>query len=326
MDTLTRQLDAEVEHLRLLTFSKSTKHCYATHLNVYTRFCNMIGCNPVPLSTVNLCRYIAFLGRTKKYSSVTQYLNIVRILHLEHGLKNPLSDNFISSCVLKGLKRKIGNAKLQKRPFTPAMLFHIKSKLNFSNLFDVCFWAACLTCFFGLLRISNICSDKSSTAMHCIKRQDITFTKQGSVINIRSSKTIQFGDRIFQVALPFMRSNPLCPTSALIRFVSMAGAPRESQELFAYQLEGCFTKLTQVNFRARLKQCLPCTVNASEYNSHSLRRGGCSFLLSCGVPLEAIKAIGDWKSLAVFDYLQPGLGFKFQAASTALERTSISDE
>ena len=142
------------------------------------------------------------------------------------------------------------------------------------------------------------------------------------MINIHSSKTIQFADRIFQVALPFMRSNPLCPTSALINFIGKAGTPLTAQELFSYQLNGMFTILSQVNFRTRLKQCLPSDIKSSEYNSHSLRRGGCSYLLSCGVPLEAINAIGDWKSLAVFDYLQPELGYKFRAVSGALEKAN----
>ena len=119
--------------------------------------------------------------------------------------------------------------------------------------------------------------------------------------------------------MPLMRSNALCPTSALINFISQAGCPSPEDQLFSYQLNGRGTRLNQVTFRARLKQCLPPDINSREYNSHSLRRGGCSYLLSCGVPLEAIKAIGDWKSLAVFDYMQQDLGFKFQTVSSALE-------
>ena len=304
-------------HLQTLTFAESTKRCYATHLRVYKRFCNITGCEPAPLSNVNLCRYIAFLGRTKKYSTVTQYLNIVRILHLELGFQNPLSDNFQSSNTLKGLKRKLGNLKIQKRPITPTQLLHIKSMLNFANLFDLCFWAACLACFFGLLRISNVCS-----GAHCITRRDFSVTKDGIVINITSSKTIQYADRIFQVVLPFMRSNPLCPTSAMIKFIGNAGPSLQTHELFSYRWQGNLTCLTQVNFRAKFKQCLPPDADSKLYNSHSLRRGGCSFLLSCGVPLEVIKAIGDWKSLAVFDYLHPDLGFKFRTLSGVLENAT----
>ena len=307
-----------------MTFAESTKKCYATHLRVYTRFCNLIGCAPTPLSTVNLCRYIAFLGRTKKYNTVSQYLNIVRILHLEHGLKNPLADNFISNCVLKGLKRKLGDFRRQKKPITIALLFHIKSKLDFANLFDICFWAGVLTCFFGLLRISNICLGVGAKNSHCLRRKDFKVTSKGCVLNVHSSKTIQYSDRVFQVALPFMRDSPLCPTTALVNFISRAGTLAETRELFSYSINGSATRLTQVSFRARLKQCLPSSLGGDDYNTHSLRRGGCSYLLSCGVPLEAIKAIGDWKSLAVFDYLQPDLDFKFRTASSALTKASVS--
>jgi len=324
MDTLAAQLDTEVEQLRSLTFSESTKKCYATHLRTYNRFCNLIGCSPTPLSQVNLCRFIAFLGRTRKYNTVTQYLNIVRILHLEKGLENPLTGNFTSACVLKGLKRKVGDSKRRKKPITPTLLLQIKGKLDFSNIFDVCFWAACLTCFFGLLRISNVCYGGSTSNKHCIKRSDITFSQDGCIINIKSSKTIQYADRIFQVALPFMRDNPLCPTSTLISFISKAGgAALESNDLFSYQWNGISTRLCQVRLRARLKQRLS-LAEETDYNSHSFRRGGCSFLLSSGVSLTAIKAIGDWKSMAVFDYLQPDLKtFQIFSSRSRLEECKL---
>ena len=46
-------------------------------------------------------------------------------------------------------------------------------------------------------------------------------------------------------------------------------------------------------------------LDAKEYGTHSLRRGGATFLMLCGVPLHTIKAIGDWHSDCVTRYLKP---------------------
>ena len=69
------QLDTEVNQWKSLSFAESTKRTYKTHRDSYFRFCNMIKCDPIPISTDNLCRFAAFLGRSKAYTSVGQYIN-----------------------------------------------------------------------------------------------------------------------------------------------------------------------------------------------------------------------------------------------------------
>ena len=41
-----------------------------------------------------------------------------------------------------------------------------------------------------------------------------------------------------------------------------------------------------------------------DYSSHSLRRGGTSYLRSVGATIEELKTRGDWKSDAVMIYIQ----------------------
>ena len=45
-------------------------------------------------------------------------------------------------------------------------------------------------------------------------------------------------------------------------------------------------------------------VNVPNLGSHSLRRGGATWLSSIGVPLEAIKDRGDWRSSCVEKYVR----------------------
>ena len=79
----------------------------------------------------------------------------MRLLHLEHGLKNPLEDNWYVSSILKGVKRVKGDNQSQKLPITLDILGKIFLTLNLLSSFDRAFWAACLVGFFSFFRKSN---------------------------------------------------------------------------------------------------------------------------------------------------------------------------
>ena len=97
-------------------YSPNTTRAYSTHRRSYLAFCSVLGIPPVPADPVGLCLYVAVLARTLKYTSIKQYMNIVRILHLEWGLPNPLANNYQLSCVLLGIRRHIGDRPHRKTP------------------------------------------------------------------------------------------------------------------------------------------------------------------------------------------------------------------
>ena len=83
-------LDARVKVLRAGSFAESTKRTYSTYLTCYLKFCGKFGVNPVPLSTSDLGRYIAYLSLKLKFNSITNYLTVIKLLHMEAGLTNPV--------------------------------------------------------------------------------------------------------------------------------------------------------------------------------------------------------------------------------------------
>ena len=54
---------------------------------------------------------------------------------------------------------------------------------------------------------------------------------------------------------------------------------------------------------------------ASDYASHSFRRGGASFAFQTGIPLELIKILGDWLLGAVLLYLTVPLTITLQSVN-----------
>ena len=266
-----------------------------------------MGCTPVPATTDILCKYAAMLARSLKYNSVKQYMNIIRILHLEWDLPNPLLDNFRLRCVMQGIRRDVGDFVCRKLPMTPCLLRQVLSQLDLSRPLDILVWAACLVLFYAMLRRSNLLPISSTAVCDSsrhLRRGDITFHPWGISLRINWSKTIQFKQRILTVPLPRFPGSVLCPVSALFQAMRLSvGAPLDSAVLTMPRSQG-FTPLTSHMFTARLHDCLRSTVtDPTLYNTHSFRRGGASWAYKCGVNVETIRQIGDWRSDCFRDYL-----------------------
>ena len=116
---------------------------------------------PVSANEKNVVMYAAYLARRLRPTSVRQYLNIVRAMHLEAGLSNPLKDSWFISSTLKGIDRAKGTAVNRKSPITPDILLRIKKELKMSDRNDIVFLAACLFMFFSLFRKAKLFQNKS---------------------------------------------------------------------------------------------------------------------------------------------------------------------
>ena len=315
MESLIQGLDTEVAAWSSRSLAPSTKVCYRSHARAYLLFCKDIGCTAVPITVSNLCRYAAFLGREHCYSTVRQYLNVVRILHMENGHKDPLVDNFKLHCVLLGIKRTKGNVVSFKLPLSPQDLLDMHNRMNLQSVPDLQIWCAFVTAFFGVLRISavSVTSVTRWDVENTVRRQDLRITPNGCSMELRHSKTNQFKEHRQTVVLPLIPDHPLCPTTSLVRFISVSGNVPGEYPLLTYQCAHEFMPLTQDVVRRRMQSLLASMgLESARYGTHSLRRGAATWLMVCGVPLHVIKTLGDWKSDCVFQYIKPDVLHKFK--------------
>ena len=287
------------------TFAASTQASYQTHLRAYLRFCIFYSVNPVPISQFELLAYIAFLARSLKPTSITNYLNIIRLLHLDAGYENPLLNNFAVQNLKKGIARQLGSPPEQKLPITSQILLNIKHRLDFMAAGDVCFWAALVVGFFGFLRKSTllpISNPKPGDA--CIRRCDLDMPDNHTVVlYIKKTKTIQCNERV--LIMPYVASpgNPLCPVRAIIDLLTVA--PIDPQlPLFSYEDSEGVKSWTHSSFVKKLKDLLKdMGLDPTKYSGHSLRRGGATLGFQLGLSLPQVKNRGDWKSSAVENYI-----------------------
>ena len=123
----------------------------------------------------------------------------------------------------------------------------------------------------------------------------------GCKITVQSSKTIQFGERSFDMPVSFC-DPPLCVTSLLQRLIK-DGSKLSSDFLFTWPNA---PDAPPVNYNMALDQ-LKCWVAAAgikkDVGFHSLCRGAASFMHSLDIELISIQKAGDWSSLCVLKYL-----------------------
>lgn len=297
-------LQREVEFYRAQCWAPSTRRAYGVHRRTYLAFCNSIGMPPVPATTNLLCMYAAFLARKLCFKSIKQYLNIVRILHLEWDLPSPLVDNFHLHSTLQGIKRHKGDATRRKAPMTPQMLLVLQSRLDLSKAEDAAIWAAALVMFFSLLRRSNVLpsSPSSFDTLKHLRQRDLTFTTQGLVLKVRWSKTIQFRDRELNIPLCRLRHHPLCPTTAMFLALSFTPAAPPDGPALVLPSGSSYRPLTAGRFVEVVQHKLRQAGITQDIGGHSFRRGGATWAYNSGVAIDTIRQLGDWRSNAYTAY------------------------
>ena len=139
-----------------------------------------------------------------------------------------------------------------------------------------------------------------------------------SCYHIRWSKTIQFRERVVDIPLPRIPGSLLFPTSALYRAFSFtAPVSSRDQQAFhwvdqSFHTGECHIMMQQHKLRHHLSTL---GLDPKNYAGHSFRRGGASFAYLSGVPIEMIKALGDWRSDTVLFYLTMPLSVRLHSAN-----------
>ena len=311
------QLVLEAKEFKRNSYALSTQKTYRSQLRRYLQFCLDFECSPMPASQGTLICYTAFLARSISASSIPNYLNVVRLLHLESGLPNPLEGNFELSMLKRGIKRVKGVPPCQKEPSTISILRRMYGYLDLTKPSDLSFWSVALIAFFGFLRKSSVLPEsKNFDAKKTLLRSDVSKLCLSSfVLQCRHSKVVQFGQKVLSLPYVACADLSLCPVRALLAHfgASPLGARRP---LFNYLCLGWECAMTQADFVSRLKFLLcKAGVKAEDFSAHSFRRGGASYAFSIGTSPLQIKLRGDWASNAYERYIFISSGATLAVAS-----------
>jgi integrase len=228
---------------------------------------------------------------------------------------NPVSDPLVTA--VKAVVRRNTKPPKQKKPVEVWMLHAIVKHQTASVLQQLSkLFVACrdililMLMMFGFLR--------ESEAMK-LGAKDVWVEKVGEeevlFIYIEQSKNDQL--RVgHTVVIPRLADKELCS----VGWFELYNPRRMPQAAKFFHQEDSGNALSVKHPNFKLKACLQAIgVNPAEFGSHSLRRGGATAAVRAGVALRVVKRFGNWKSDAVYCYVEDSLAEKLEIGR-AIER------
>ena len=277
----------------------------------------------LPASVDSLICFLEFMARSSGHGHLKHLLCSVRFLHLALGLDFP-EDNFQLDMTMQGLKRRLARVPFQVLPITPQILRDMYSHLDMSKIQDLALWCAFLVSFYGLLRKSNAVPvstkyDKSKILV----RRNITVDISSDMVYVYMgfSKTNQFGARDLVIPIPGNRDPAMDPVHHLHTLYTRVHVHRDAP---AFSI-GPNSFINYSIFTSKLKSLLTKSgYNASLYSGHSFRRGGATFLHSCGGTTLMVQACGDWSSQCFTRYLHLSFAERLKSQMLIANRISLT--
>ena len=303
-------------------FAKGTRINLRIQKRRYLQFCARYKLQAFPATTGNLCLYAQFLAKSfRSPHAITNYLFGVKTIHILRGLDTLAFDSRILKILITGIRRRMAHMVKQALPITPKILGDMRQFLNVSSVHDSVFWAISLLAFFTVCRKSNLVPNTAARfdPAKQLTRGSISSGKQGLLVSLGWTKTIQFGHRRLNIPVVPIKGSLLCPVRAYKTMCRLIPAP-DAAPAFAIPVNGSLQPYTYRAWMARLRQLLSRTGRrADKFSCHSFRRGGATFAFQAGVPSEMVKLLGDWRSECYQKYLHFPLESKTRAALTVAE-------
>ena len=295
-----RRLDQDVSTAVGQAWAPNTLKCRNSQWSKYIHFCVDMGFSALPAEGSTVARFLVFLARTCKYSTINNYVSAINGLHKFYGHDIDFRKYYLIQLVLKGLKRQLGTVVEQAQPFTKDQLLKMYFTIDLTSRLDSVLWSALIFSFRTLLRKSNVVPDKQQDYGHIVRRGDVVFTDWGMMVHVRSSKTVQHRQYVLEIPVYYVNDKVFCAASALEHhFKQMPG--HDDSPLFLHpDMDRPILYGDLLSFIKRLSSAIGMS---GRVGCHSLRRSGAAFLHSIGTPLEDIMSVGDWRSMAVLAYL-----------------------
>ena len=291
-DIITNIKALQEETLLNLQSSKAnnTIRAYKSDFNDFSLFCLQNGFKSLPSEPKIVSLYLTYLStKDVKISTLKRRLVSIGVIHKLKGhyldTKNPsIIENIM------GIKRRKGSIQKSKKPILISDLKEIinvidKEKVEIKKYRDR---TIILIGFSGGFRRNEIVS---------LDYHDLDFVPEGLKINLRRSKTDQFGEG-FMKALPYFDSSQYCPVVSLKKLLDLSKI--NSGPIFRSFVKGSKLsekRLTDQTVALLIKEYLNLAgIDSKNYSGHSLRSGFATSAAESGAEERNIMAMTGHKS------------------------------
>ena len=280
-------------------FAPSTRRTRQSQWNQYFKFCERVDLEPYPVTPKNVCRFLVQVSDSVSYVTLNNYVSALNTLSKLHKDYLDLRQDYGLTLVLRGLKRIKGDCSEPMDPLFPEDLKLCFLQVNWQDPEERIIWIIVLLAFRTLLRKSHFVVDRDET--HLLRVGDLSFTDDGCVINITSSKTIQFKERCYKIPVNYAKT-PLCVVTLLKDYLR-ENPKSDTDFLFTTFSDGSFSPIKYSRALKTLQHWSIAAKIPKKVGFHSLRRGCASYMHRLRLPLVSIQQAGDWQSLCVLKYL-----------------------
>ena len=297
-----QDLDQELSVSLSCAWSRGTVRTRNSQWHKFLCFFQDNGLCPLPASDVDVCRFLVYLARTCVYSTIDNYLSAIIALQRYHGFEGSYRNSYLVKLLLSGLKNQLGTAKKPKLPLSIDQLLNIYSNVNIRDVNDVTCWSALIFCFRTLLRKCHVVPDGTKVD-HIIRRKDIQVSASGIIVKVHSSKTIKHKERVLSVPVNFVSKKCMCAASLVLSHFLRRPGSGDDFIFYLHKPQGWVPLYYKDMLDFLKRQVSLLGLDPKAYGIHSLRRAAATYYHSIGLNLTDIMLMGDWRSLAVFEYL-----------------------
>ena len=271
--------------------ANNTVRAYKSDFNDFGIFCAQNGFKSLPSNPKIVSLYLTHLStKDAKMSTLKRRLVSIGVIH---KLKGHYLDTKHPSIIenIMGIKRRKGSFQKAKKPILINSLKLIINAIDQQNKQEIKKFrdrSIILIGFSGGFRRNEIVS---------LNYDDLDFVPEGLKINIKRSKTDQFGEG-FTKALPYFDSSQYCPVISLKNWLDISKIT--SGPVFRRFLKGSKlseNRLTDQTVAILIKEYLNLAgINSKNYSGHSLRSGFATSAAESGVEERNIMAMTGHKS------------------------------
>jgi len=294
MNNIISDLKAlQEETLLNLKNSKSinTVKAYKSDFRDFELFCAKNGFKSLPTDPRVVSLYLTHMStKDVKMSTLKRRLVSIGVIH---KIKGHYLDTKHPSIIenIMGIKRRKGSIQKGKKPILINNLKQLINAIDHYNNDEIKKLrdrSIILIGFAGGFRRNEIVS---------LDYEDLDFVSEGLKINIRKSKTDQFGEGLVK-ALPYFNNLQYCPILSLKKWVEVSNI--KSGPLFRRFSKGSKlteNRLTDQTVALLIKQYLKLAgIDGKNYSGHSLRSGFATSAAESGAEERSIMAMTGHKS------------------------------
>ena len=271
--------------------ANNTLRAYKSDFNDFGLFCVQNGFKSLPSEPKIVSLYLTYLS-TKgiKMSTLKRRLVSISVIHKLKGLYLDTKHPSIIENIM-GIKRRKGSIQTSKKPLLISSLKAIINVIDQQNKEEIKKFrdrSIILIGFSGGFRRNEIVS---------LDYDDLDFVSEGLKINLRSSKTDQFG-KGFVKGLPYFDNAQYCPVVSLKKWIEISKIT--SGSLFRRFSKGSkllAKRLTDQTVALLIKEYLKIAgIDSKNYSGHSLRSGFATSAAESGAEERNIMAMTGHKS------------------------------